>query len=280
MKTKGRNAVSAAVLGACAALSLAMTVPRAPEFGGEGSGDSIILRGRESLWDVLRPDVATPAHGGSGGSGGSGETGSSRGDADAAPTCPLTRYTQGKYWVEVDACLGGTEWTPWFEDVAPGEPPPDGPAAPPGQQVIVTAEDVQSLPIDSGGLVVQPAQPWVLVNLDTVVMTGARAQVLETVVLGVPVRVRVVPVEYAWDFGDGSAPVVTTDPGAPWPEHTVAHAYTAAGAVQISLTTQWEAQFQPVGTAGWLPVTGRASTTEVSEPIEVVTATPRLVRNG
>ena len=96
------------------------------------------------------------------------------------------------------------------------------------QPVVVTAQDVQRLPISPGGLVVQPDQGWVLVNIDTIVWTEASAQTFNTVVLDTPVEVRVTPVDFTWDFGDGSAPVRTTDPGRPYPNHTVSHIYSRA----------------------------------------------------
>ncbi|MEE6272642.1 PKD domain-containing protein [Georgenia sp. MJ206] len=175
--------------------------------------------------------------------------------------------------------IAGTENTPWWERIEPGEPGEvegDAPI-PPGQPVIVTAQELQSLILDSGGLTVQPERPWVLVNMETIVMTGASEQMLGTVVLGVPVRVRAIPVEFTWDFGDGSAPLVGTDPGAAWPNHTVSHVYTSPGIVDVSLSTQWDGYFQPEGGTSWIPVAGRAVTTETSDPIEVVTAVPRLV---
>ncbi|MFC4555309.1 PKD domain-containing protein [Georgenia faecalis] len=204
-----------------------------------------------------------------------------------ADRCWLILFTNGRdrEWIsscDVPALVGGTELTPSFEwatpadPAAPGEPVP----LPPGEPVIVTAQDLQSLPIDSGGLTVQPDRGWVLVNMETIALTGAREHTLETVVLGVPVQVRVAPVEFSWDFGDGSAPLVGTDPGAPWPDHTVAHTYTVAGDAQLTLTTQWEGAFLVEGSPDWIPVTGRAVTQEVSDPFEVVTATPRLVRNN
>lgn len=141
---------------------------------------------------------------------------------------------------------------------------------------MVTREDVQSLLVTSGNLVVQPDQPWVLVNTDTIVMTDAEEHILGTQVLDLDVDVRVTPALFTWDFGDGSAPVTGSDPGAPWPDHTVSHVYREASDVTISLRTEWDAAFRVEGTSTWVPVTGRAVTTASTDAIEVVTATPRL----
>ncbi|MEE6289081.1 hypothetical protein V2J52_15625 [Georgenia sp. MJ173] len=172
--------------------------------------------------------------------------------------------------------LGGTELTPWFE--MEEEEDADTPAADQPTPIVVTREEVQSLLVDAGGLDVQPDRSWVLVHTETIAFTGAEQQVLTTTVLDAPIEVMVTPEQFTWDFGDGSAPLVTTDPGAAWPDHTVAHAYgSAQPAAAISVQTEWDAVFRIQGMTTWLPVTGTVVTTETSEPFDVVTATPRLV---
>ncbi|UNX55951.1 hypothetical protein MF406_06930 [Georgenia sp. TF02-10] len=145
---------------------------------------------------------------------------------------------------------------------------------------MVTAQDLQRLPIAPGTVSVQPDRGWVLVNIDTIVFTDAAPQVLDTVVLGTPVRVGVSPVDYTWDFGDASAPVTTTVPGAPYPNHTVAHTYTrAAEGVSVGLTVRWSGQFEVNGSGVWQPVQGTAVTSAVSAPFDVRTVTVSLT-NG
>lgn len=191
--------------------------------------------------------------------------------------CPPTLYTYGRYSITAPNCrgeLGGTEFTPWLEEAEAEE---DSDGSDPSPPIAVTREDVQSLLVDAGGLEVQPDRPWVLVHVETVAYTGAQQQVLSTTVLDAPIEVRVVPTLFIWDFGDGSDPLVTTDPGAPWPDHTVAHSYSAAQeGVVVGLRTEWDAMFRIPGVSPWLPVAGTVVTTETSDPFDVVTATPRL----
>ncbi|MFH5823904.1 hypothetical protein [Georgenia sp. AZ-5] len=145
------------------------------------------------------------------------------------------------------------------------------------QPVLLTLADLRELPIAPGGLNIQPDQGWVLINVDTIFWTEAAEQTFDTVVLGTPVQVRVAPVDYAWDFGDGAAPLRTTDPGAPYPDHTVAHAYTrSSDRTRVTLTTRWAGEFQVAGSGVWQPVEGLATTTEVSAPFEVRTAQTAL----
>ncbi|MFD1504702.1 zinc transporter [Georgenia yuyongxinii] len=143
--------------------------------------------------------------------------------------------------------------------------------------IVFTASDIQRLLISPGGLTVQPSQGWVLVNIETIVWTEATDQTLSTVVLDTPVDVRVTPVDFTWDFGDGSAPIRTTDPGAPFPDHTVSHAYAkATGGAHVTLSTRWAGEFQVAGSGVWQPVLGLATTTESSTPFEVRTAAVAL----
>lgn|SRR5690625_2714847 len=193
------------------------------------------------------------------------------------PQCPLTEYRWGIYSTRVSACdpvpIG--EWTPWREQDEGEEADAESAVEPP-QLIIVTREDVQSLIVQPGKLIVQPDRPWVLVNTETVVMTDAAEHIVGTEVLGLDVDVRVTPVLFTWDFGDGSVPVSGSDPGAPWPNHTVAHSYRQEGTAVISLRTEWDAAFRVEGTSTWLPVAGRAVTAQTAHPIQVVTASPRL----
>ncbi|KAE8764421.1 hypothetical protein [Georgenia thermotolerans] len=176
-------------------------------------------------------------------------------------------------------------YKPCENEIAPNFPditaaPPPGDPAEETAPIVVTAQDIQRLPIAPGGLTVQPDQGWVLVNIDTIVWTEAAAQTFSTVVLDTPVDVRVRPADFTWDFGDGSAPVRTTDPGAPFPNHTVSHGYTgAADGRQVTVTTRWAGEFQVAGSGVWQPVQGFAVTTESSAPFEVRTATTALTRD-
>lgn len=196
--------------------------------------------------------------------------------ASTTPPCPTTRWVHGIFYTEGQFCdgeMGGTEWAILLEG---DEEEASGADPEPRQQFVVTRQDVQSLLVHSGSLEIQPNRSWVLVNVETIAMTDAEQHVLSTQVLGVDVDVRVTPASFSWDFGDGSPAVVGTDPGAPWPDHTVAHVYQDAQEAVISLRTEWEAEFRPAGAAVWFPVEGRAVTVATSDTIDVVTATPRL----
>ncbi|MCU1432311.1 MAG: hypothetical protein JWP95_1416 [Actinotalea sp.] len=138
------------------------------------------------------------------------------------------------------------------------------PEDPPAPVIVLSTEDFRRLPLAASVISAQPADGRGLVNKDLVVYTEAASQTVQTVVLDVPVTVQATPTTYTWTFGDGSPGLSTSDPGAPWPNHTVAHPFTQPGSYQVQLTTTWSGQFQVDGAGPWLPVAGTAQT--VSSP--------------
>lgn len=144
--------------------------------------------------------------------------------------------------------------------------------------ITVTASDFAELPVAGPQVHLQPDRGWVLVNMDTVVYTSSAPQVLQTELLGVPVAVRATPQEFSWDFGDGADPVVTADAGRPWPDQTVAHAYTRAAADQVvTLHTTFTGEFRVAGQGPWIPIAGTVATTSHSDPFAVETRQTHLV---
>lgn len=152
-----------------------------------------------------------------------------------------------------------------------------GCAEDPPVTVTLTAEDFRRLPLSPSAPSYQPVDGRGLVNKPLIVFTDPSPQTLTTTVLGVPVTVRATPVRYAWDFGDGAAPVVTTDPGAPYPDHTVSHPYAAPGEYAVQLVTTWRGEFQVADAGPWIPVDGTATTSSAPFTTTVEEAVPRLV---
>lgn len=136
----------------------------------------------------------------------------------------------------------------------------------------------RTLTIAPAPIVVQPPDGWTLVNVPTITYTEPGEQVLDTTLLGIAVQIRATPRSFTWDYGDGTTPLITTDPGAAYPHHTVAHTYDQpADQVNITLTTTWSGQFRITGTPNWTDVTGTATTTSTASPLRVYEARSRLV---
>lgn len=143
--------------------------------------------------------------------------------------------------------------------------------APAGAPVVVTGSDVATLIVGGSGAWRQPAGPQARVDKDVIVYTSPDPRTLTTTVAGVGVTVVATPVSYRWDWGDGTT-TTTTSPGAPWPDHTVAHDYTGTRTgVTITVTTTWEATYTPDG-GTTQPVTGTITTTSTTTPFDLVRA--------
>lgn len=160
-------------------------------------------------------------------------------------------------------------WTPW-RFVA-------GWACPQVALPAFTAEDFRRLPLAPAQVTLQPAASTVLINIPTITMAGAPEQLLTTDLLGFPVEVRAVAATYTWDYGDGSAPLVTASPGRPYPNDDVHHSYARPGTYTITLTTTWTGEYRFAGTSAWTPVDGTATTVSTVPPITAVEARSTLV---
>lgn len=140
------------------------------------------------------------------------------------------------------------------------------------QQIVVTWSDVASLPIETGTINPQvSADSPHLILVETPTLSTAAEHTLTMTLLGVPVEIRLTPIQWEWDFGQESVPNMTTrTPGGHWPDLTVAPIYQdVAQDITISATITWEGEFRVAGTDTWLPVFGRGTTTATSDPFSL-----------
>lgn len=178
---------------------------------------------------------------------------------DADPVLPLWRRTRP------DPAAAWGQWV-MIQDWS----------CPAGSTPVLTAADFARLPLAPSPVTIQPAGGRVLVNIDTIAYTTPAPQYLTTTVLGTTLEVRATPTGWAWDFGDGTEPLVRTTPGAPYPNHTTAHPYATPGDYTITVTTTWTGHYRPVGTTTWTPVAGVATTTTTTTLV-AEESRPRLV---
>lgn len=164
--------------------------------------------------------------------------------------------------------------------LGPAEVVNEGTCVTPADLLDAAAQEFATLQIQPSPLHVQPPDGWTLINVETITYTQDTPQEFATTLLGVPVTIRAVPDEFAWNYDDGTPALVTDHPGAPYPDHTVAHAYTTPGEVTIGLTTTWRGQFQITGTPTWTDVPGTATTSTTTGPITVHEARTRLVEDA
>jgi hypothetical protein len=151
----------------------------------------------------------------------------------------------------------------------------------PGAAVVVpalSADEFQRLPLPAGVPTVQPGSGRVLIRVPTNVYASAEPVTLQTVLLGLPVQVRAEPSRYSWDFGDGTV-LPTVDPGAPYPDLRVTHAYDVAGSYAITLTTFYTGEYSVAG-GPWLPVPGEAQVDSAPMPVQAVQGRNALVADA
>jgi hypothetical protein len=164
----------------------------------------------------------------------------------------------------------GSAWSAW-EIVGPATC-----AAPAQITPAMVLAEFRRLPLAPSGLVVEPDRSWALVGKPAVVHADPAAQTLVTTILGTAVTITATPTAYAWDFGDG-ATLTTADPGRPWPDGNLGHAYTRTGTYTITLTTSWSATYTVAGDATVRDVPGTATTTSTSDPLTVEERRAHLV---
>ena len=126
----------------------------------------------------------------------------------------------------------------------------------------MTQRDFAELPVEALTASAGPLTDWLPVGMPNVLFAEPEEQTLDTSVLGVPIRVRAIPVSYHWDLGDGNT-ITTEKPGEPYPSEQVSSTYSYEGWYDITLTTTFRGEFSVDG-GPWQQIDG---TIEVaSEP--------------
>ena len=110
---------------------------------------------------------------------------------------------------------------------------------------------------------------FVIFKQPMMVWTRPDKQTFNITLLGTPIEVEATPTSFNWDWGDGQT-FDTTDPGSPYPNYTVSHAYEVTGdGYVIRLRTSWSARWRIAGQTQWHQVNGTVTTTETSSPFNL-----------
>ncbi len=147
-------------------------------------------------------------------------------------------------------------------------------ASGPSLLTLVTQE-WQRIQIPAATVRINPPDGQTLVNFDTVFYTEAGEQEFPVTVLGQPVVIYAIPVEYTWHHGDGTSQT-TTQPGAPYPSKQVTHVYETTGSVAPRVDVRYRAEFSVAG-GDRQGVPGFANVTGASEDLNIVEARAQLV---
>jgi hypothetical protein len=102
---------------------------------------------------------------------------------------------------------------------------------------------------------------------------GPTTQTFTVDIRGFTVDIVATASAFTWDTGDGTV-LQTTDPGAPYPDHTISHDYRS-GTYTASLTTTWSGTFSVDGGAT-ADVPGTTTTNGPPATFTVLQASPVL----
>ncbi len=102
--------------------------------------------------------------------------------------------------------------------------------------------EFEQLPLPLGEISAQPPDGTVLVNMGVILYTTQPDRVPYDVdILGQLVHIDAYITDYAWHLGDGSPDLHGR--GAPYPDKTTLHVYTAPGPYEVTLTLTWDATY-------------------------------------
>ncbi|MHC6593151.1 hypothetical protein [Arthrobacter sp. C152] len=138
----------------------------------------------------------------------------------------------------------------------------------------------QNLPVNAGTVVAQPS-PNTLRGAETNFYADAGEQQFDITMFGQQVHVVATPVQYTWNYGDGTVFGPQPSMGGPlpqdrWGEKTrTSHAYPATGDFQVVLTTSFTGTYS-VNSGPPLPIPGQG---QFSAPPQTVSVWRSLTRN-
>lgn len=138
----------------------------------------------------------------------------------------------------------------------------------------------QSLPVNAGTVVAQPS-PHTLRGAETNFYANAAEQQFDVTMFGQKVHVVATPVQYTWNYGDGTVFGPQPSMGGPlpqerWGEKTrTSHVYTNTGDFQVVLTTSFQGTYS-VNSGPPLPIPGQG---QFSAPPQTVSVWRSITRN-
>lgn len=133
--------------------------------------------------------------------------------------------------------------------------------------------EFQKLPIAAGTVTAQPS-PHTLRGAETNFFAAATEQRFDLALLGQQVHVTAKPVQYTWNYGDGTSLGPHTAAGGPLPEDrwgektSTSHVYTETGDFSAALTTHFQGTYSVNGGPP-LPIPGQGQFSSQPQPVSV-----------
>ena len=274
------------------------------DFSVGADENSIVISGNQFSQQTTPSTESGPSSSVGGGSGG--------GSADNAPAVPAASGGSGGGSVPGGraagrpmemVCTGEREGIPgsaarpgdagaasshcqYVPGTAPTTPPAEegepaeeggGEGEPPSTETIVRTA-LARVPVSGAGLSWQPRKKsYTNVGVPTIVYAASPTQSHTTSLFGHEVSITLTASRYSYDFGDGTAPLVTSRAGEPWrrgnKEARLTHHYEEVTRGDerrtITLTTTWDATTTNPFTGETLTLPAVVTTTERSDPFPV-----------
>ncbi len=187
-----------------------------------------------------------------------------------APECDAGEDGRPVQWLWRSESLGIDSWTPYDEFGCVYATNPNDVLEDIADRIL---SEFRNLPIHAGDIEIQPS-PHTLIGANTNVYASVESQTLETELLGQDIEIEATPVEYRWDYDDGSSAVALAIPGGPlprerWGEATpTSHVYESTGDYAVSLTTTFSGTYSVNGGPA-IPIPGTGTFTAAPVTISV-----------
>ncbi|PQZ87362.1 hypothetical protein CQ018_18105 [Arthrobacter sp. MYb227] len=126
----------------------------------------------------------------------------------------------------------------------------------------VTPERFSELPILASKIISQP-ENFSLRNGNAHLFADSATQNFNIVIFDQDVRVRAIPIAYAWNYGDGALRTLNF-PGTAVPDHSfdeatsTSHVYKETGDYGVGLSTRYRGEYSTEG-GPWTPIPGVAN---------------------
>ena|GEM_PF-4932934 len=122
----------------------------------------------------------------------------------------------------------------------------------------------------------QPDTGRVYATVPTIAVAEDAPRYHSATILGAAVEIRATPASFTWNWGDGEV-TTTADPGAPYPDATVTHAYgRALDEATVVLSTTWSGEYR-IASGEWADFDSTITTTSPAITLEVLHPRTRLV---
>lgn len=148
------------------------------------------------------------------------------------------------------------------------------------EAIVVTPAEFRKFPIKSFSVHSDP-DGVSLIRAYTHFWAEGGSQEFHTVMSGKNVDVRAIPVEWLWDYGDGTT-ARFSDPGGPVDDRSLSeatptsHQFQDTGLFQVKVTTMYRGEFR-VENGSWEPIPGQAAVPSDQSPMDIWRTKKQLV---